>query len=76
MGLPEGSLDWLPRCWCRPAAGRAPASRAGPHLPAQYAWALVSCIVTPGFDFADFEIGERDQLLAEYPQHGLIGELT
>ena len=49
----------------------------GPHLPAQYAWALVSCVVTPGFDFADFEMGERDALLAGFPQHAeLIGELT
>ena len=44
----------------------------GPHLPAEYAWALVSCIVTPGFDYADFEMGEREALLAAYPQHGEI----
>jgi uncharacterized protein len=49
----------------------------GPHLPAQYAWALVSCVVTPGFDFADFEIGERDALLAGFPQHGeILDQLT
>ncbi len=49
----------------------------GPHLPADYAWALVSCVVTPGFDFADFEIGEREALLAAYPQHAeVIGALS
>ncbi len=49
----------------------------GPHLPAQYAWALVSCVVTPGFDFADFEMGERAALAAAYPQHGeIVDQLT
>ena len=49
----------------------------GPHLPADRAWALVSCVVAPGFDFADFELGERDALLAAYPQHAdLIRDLT
>ena len=49
----------------------------GPHLPDRRAWALVSCVVTPGFDFADFEVGERAALFAEYPQHGeIIAQLT
>jgi uncharacterized protein len=39
----------------------------GPHLPASRAWSLVSCIVTPGFDFADFTLGERGALMAAYP---------
>jgi predicted cupin superfamily sugar epimerase len=30
-------------------------------------WALLTCIVTPGFDFDDFELGERRSLLAAYP---------
>jgi predicted cupin superfamily sugar epimerase len=29
----------------------------------------VGCTVAPGFDFADFEMGNRDELLAQYPQH-------
>src|SRR5450756_2220032 len=41
----------------------------GPHLPASRAWALVSCIVSPGFEYEDFELGERDALLAAYPEH-------
>ena len=36
--------------------------RAGP------AWALVGCVVSPGFEYADFEAGERETLLAVYPQ--------
>lgn len=32
-------------------------------------YSLVGCTVSPGFDFRDFEIGERDTLLAQFPQH-------
>lgn len=38
---------------------------------------LVSAMVAPAFSFADFELAQRDQLLAEYPQYaGIIRELT
>lgn len=30
-------------------------------------YALVSCTVAPGFDFADFELGDRDELINEFP---------
>lgn len=33
------------------------------------AFALVGCTVAPGFDFADLEMGRRDQLMASFPQH-------
>jgi predicted cupin superfamily sugar epimerase len=40
-------------------------------------YALVGCTVAPGFDFADFEMPAREQLLALYPQHrALIERLT
>ena len=40
-------------------------------------YALVGCTVAPGFDFRDFEIGERPALLAAYPQHrSVIERLT
>lgn len=40
-------------------------------------WALVSCTVAPGFDFADFELGRRDPLLAAFPSaRPLIERLT
>lgn len=32
-----------------------------------YSFSLVSCTVAPGFDFNDFELGCRDNLLAEFP---------
>lgn len=49
----------------------------GPHLPASRAWALVTCIVSPGFDYADFELGAREKLLADYPAHAdLIRSFT
>jgi uncharacterized protein len=40
-------------------------------------YALVGCTVAPGFDFADFEMAERQQLLAAFPQHqALITQFT
>ena len=33
------------------------------------AYAFVSCITAPGFEFEDFELAERNALLQEYPQH-------
>jgi uncharacterized protein len=32
-------------------------------------YALVGCTVAPGFDFEDFEMGKREDLVAEFPQH-------
>ena len=32
-------------------------------------WALASCVVAPGFDFADFELPAREALLARFPTH-------
>jgi len=32
-------------------------------------FALVGCTVAPGFDFADFELGKRHDLVRQYPQH-------
>lgn len=32
-------------------------------------FALVGCTVAPGFSFEDFELGAREALLAQYPQH-------
>lgn len=41
------------------------------------AYALVGCTVAPGFDFADFELATRANLLDRYPQHrGVIERLT
>ena len=40
-------------------------------------YTLTSCTVAPGFDFQDFEIADRNQLLAEFPgEKELIIKLT
>lgn len=30
-------------------------------------WALMGCTVAPGFEFADFDLGQRNQLASQYP---------
>ena len=40
-------------------------------------FALMSCTVAPGFEFADFELAHKEELLEQYPgQHDLILKLT
>ncbi len=49
------------------------ASRPAPGV----SYALVGCTVAPGFDFSDFEMGSRPDLLRQFPTHAaLIRELT
>lgn len=44
---------------------------------AQSRYALVGCTVSPGFDFTDFEMAERNSLAKEFPPYAdLIRELT
>lgn len=35
-------------------------------------WALCGCTVAPGFDFADFEMPSRGDLVARFPEHRAI----
>ena len=35
-------------------------------------YCLCGCTVSPGFDFADFELGERKMLLNSYPEHSSV----
>lgn len=38
---------------------------------------LVTCFVSPGFDFEDFELGSREELLRAFPEQGkLIFSMT
>lgn len=40
-------------------------------------FSLVGCTVAPGFDFADFELANKETLQKAYPKHaGIIGEMT
>ncbi len=32
-------------------------------------YALVGCAVAPGFEYGDFELGDRETLLAAHPRH-------
>jgi len=49
--------------------GRAPERRwtSDRRIGGSADWTLVSCVVTPGFEFEDFEMGKRETLLQEYP---------
>jgi predicted cupin superfamily sugar epimerase len=47
------------------------------HLADGAGYALVGCDVAPGFEYKDFEIASRSQLLAAFPEHAaLIERLT
>ncbi|HEV7780173.1 MAG TPA: cupin domain-containing protein, partial [Chitinophagaceae bacterium] len=35
-------------------------------------YCFVGCTVSPGFDFADFELGNADDLSSEYPEHSAL----
>lgn len=49
----------------------------GSSVAVENSFSLVSCVVAPGFDFADFELFERDYLLKEHPEHSsIIHQLT
>jgi uncharacterized protein len=38
-------------------------------------YSFVGCTVAPGFDFEDFEMKSRTELLAKFPQHQTIVEM-
>lgn len=60
---------------CNPDAGQVLQTvvRAGnwfgSHVADWKSWGLVGCTVAPGFDFADFELAKRSELLARHPQY-------
>lgn len=37
-------------------------------------WTLVGCTVAPGFEYRDFELGERAHLVARFPRHATLVE--
>ena len=73
-------MDWLgvdiehderPQ-WIVPAGQWQCAWSEGHH-----GWSLVGCTMAPGFDFADFELGRREALVRQFPQHAeFITKLT
>ena len=42
------------------------------EVPSGKNFTLMSCVVAPGFEFTEFEMGKKDELKALYPQHSLI----
>jgi predicted cupin superfamily sugar epimerase len=56
----------------------APAGRwCAARCPVDAPYVLVGCTVAPGFDFADFELADRETLLARFPaQAAIIKQLT
>lgn len=46
----------------------------GAAVKVQASFSLVGCTVAPGFDYSDFELGKREELIAVYPQHRSIIE--
>lgn len=71
---PDGNME-LRQLGNRPDLGQAfqtvvPAGwwfAAIPSLGSSFS--LCGCTMAPGFDFADFELGERAAMTAQYPQH-------
>jgi len=46
------------------------------EIPSGEGFTLVSCAVAPGFEFAEFEMGEHDAMIKLYPHHSdLLGRL-
>jgi predicted cupin superfamily sugar epimerase len=49
----------------------------GSRVSGNGAFALAGCTVAPGFDFEDFELGKRSELVMLFPQHEqLINQIT
>ncbi len=65
-----GAADGGPPAFVVPAGALQAARTDG-------AYTLVACVVTPGFDYADFDIPSREALLREFPGHAaLVRALT
>jgi len=42
------------------------------EIPSKTGFALVSCAVAPGFEFSEFEIANKSQIISLYPQHAAL----
>jgi len=42
------------------------------QLTTQNSFSLAGCTVSPGFDFDDFELADKDQLLQQFPQYANV----
>ncbi len=49
----------------------------GAEMVDKTSFSFMSCVVSPGFDFNDFELATRKELISEYPQYSdIIKRLT
>ncbi len=49
----------------------------GSRVKSDGVYSLVGCTVSPGFDFRDFEMAKRNDLLKKFPQHkSIIDQMT
>jgi predicted cupin superfamily sugar epimerase len=65
-------------CWFASEISRNPHFwQNRPELGHPKPWALVGCTVAPGFEFEDFDLAKREELVERYPQHrGVVERLT
>jgi predicted cupin superfamily sugar epimerase len=59
------------KCWY---AAIPPGVWFAAHLLDRHSYVLVGCDVAPGFEFEDFEVGSRADLLREFPKHAALIE--
>jgi predicted cupin superfamily sugar epimerase len=53
-------------------AGMWQGARINPGAKAAHGWALFGCTVSPGWDEREFELGQRPELIREFPAHASI----
>jgi len=71
------NLDARPRGGARPQVMIPSGSWLAAKPLVRDSYALVGCTVAPGFEFADFELGDRAALISQFPMHrALIESLT
>jgi hypothetical protein len=44
------------------------------EVASQQGFSLVSCAVAPGFEFSEFEMAKKEDVVTQYPQHRLLWE--
>ena len=49
----------------------------GAEVDEKDSYSLIGCTVAPGFEFEDFELGKREELMSDYPRYReIIAKLT
>ncbi|MEW6378756.1 MAG: cupin domain-containing protein [bacterium] len=61
-------------CWFGAAIDSGGATGSSRAAASGTDYTLVGCTVAPGFDFIDFRLGDRRELIERYPEHTAIIE--